>query len=569
MLSRFFLFFLPGCVCLAQGALNLEQAFFGGAVGQSAAQTTSAPTGVSKERVIVLANNNDPDSTKLARAYCEKRGIPFANIFSLPMPTDETITREQFNQSIYNPLLSELIASSWISAAPTQNKDAFGRLTPSVTGHKIDFLVLMRGVPLRIARDTMLLELETNKPQQAEFQINEASVDSELSCMLMGSYPLIAFVPNPLFNKRVAEAADLQKVIRVSRLDGARTDHVISLIDSALEGERAGLRGRAYLDMGGPHEKGDEWISQTMRIFESWGFDLTVEKSKQLLGFDNRWDATALYLGWYADHVRGPMSYRDFKFAPGAIAWHIHSFSAFTLHDPAKGWLAAFAQRGAAASLGNVYEPYLELSHMPPVYFTSLRDGKTHGEAAYASMPVLSWMSIVLGDPLYRPLATPLAEQIERIRKQGERSPYAQYVVIRVMKLLEGAQKKDEALLLGRQCLRVTDGLALAYEVGTRLWDSNRKQAEECFERFKKAPSLEGDNMSVGIIAAKFLAEKNRDPAAAVQIYTNIMNAPNTPREAQKVILPTAIIAARATGKPDLAARWQTRLNEITQPSAK
>ena len=50
----------------------------------------------------------------------------------------------------------------------------------------------------------------------------------------------------------------------------------------------------------------------------------------------------------------------DFRFCPGAVAVHIHSFSAATLRDPLADWAGPLLWRGAAATLGNVYEPYLD-----------------------------------------------------------------------------------------------------------------------------------------------------------------------------------------------------------------
>ena len=41
----------------------------------------------------------------------------------------------------------------------------------------------------------------------------------------------------------------------------------------------------------------------------------------------------AYYLGWYSGSVEGPISRADFQFLPGAVAVHIHSFSAGSLRD--------------------------------------------------------------------------------------------------------------------------------------------------------------------------------------------------------------------------------------------
>ena len=54
--------------------------------------------------------------------------------------------------------------------------------------------------------------------------------------------------------------------------------------------------------------------------------------------------------------------------------------------------------------MGCVAEPYL--SGTPDVAVFTARlifHGFTFGEAAYASQPVLSWQTTVVGDPLYRP----------------------------------------------------------------------------------------------------------------------------------------------------------------------
>jgi hypothetical protein len=55
--------------------------------------------------------------------------------------------------------------------------------------------------------------------------------------------------------------------------------------------------------------------------------------------------------------------------------------------------------------MGNVYEPYLELTVHFDLVQDRLMNGLTLAEAAYAGMRGLSWMGIVVGDPLYRPYA--------------------------------------------------------------------------------------------------------------------------------------------------------------------
>src|SRR5207244_5918627 len=73
------------------------------------------------------------------------------------------------------------------------------------------------------------------------------------------------------------------------------------------------------------------------------------------------------------------------------------------LRDPNANWVAPLITRGAAASIGNVYEPYLQLTSHLNVFNDRLLHGFTFAESAYMSIQALSWMSVMVGDPLYRP----------------------------------------------------------------------------------------------------------------------------------------------------------------------
>ena len=111
----------------------------------------------------------------------------------------------------------------------------------------------------------------------------------------------------------------------------------------------------------------------------------------------------ALYYGWYADHLIGPFTQPGFRFAQGAVAVHIHSYSATTLRDPHANWVGPLLSLGAAASMGNVFEPYLQLTSHLDIFNERLLHGFTFAESAYMSIQGLSWMSVMVGDPLYRP----------------------------------------------------------------------------------------------------------------------------------------------------------------------
>jgi hypothetical protein len=128
-----------------------------------------------------------------------------------------------------------------------------------------------------------------------------------------------------------------------------------------------------------------------------------VDSFKDTLPTNYPMTEAALYFGWYVEHVNGPFLAGDFRFRRGAVAMHLHSFSAWHLRDPSRNWCAPLLARGACATIGNVYEPFLGMTHDLQIFMERLLDGHTLVEAAYMSAPGLSWMNVVIGDPLYRP----------------------------------------------------------------------------------------------------------------------------------------------------------------------
>jgi hypothetical protein len=192
------------------------------------------------------------------------------------------------------------------------------------------------------------------------------------------------------------------------------------IIDSVAV-EKNGLWGRAYVDnshhTAPGSEMGDKWMSDIVSQLRKTGVPVVEEDSPAVFPEGFPMNDCALYYGWYAGGVTGPFNQPDFKFMPGAIAVHIHSFSASTLRDPNAGWTAPLIARGAAASIGNVYEPYLQLTSHLDILNDRLLHGFTFAESAYMSSQVLSWMSVMVGDPLYRPYASWL--QIDAARDSG------------------------------------------------------------------------------------------------------------------------------------------------------
>lgn len=352
-------------------------------------------------RVVILANAREPESVALAEFYAAQRGIPAANIVALPLPGDEGITWRQFIDQVWQPLQDELYRRGWLEGTPSTLLDRYGRKRYAFTNHRLSFLVTCRGVPLRIFEDPALPPPTVRLDGQ--FKKTEGAVDSELSLLAWGNYDPVGPLPNPLFAHTGPQTLDAALVIKVSRLDGPTWEDARRLVTSALAGERAGPAGRYYVDLGGPHPEGDTWLKRAEATLRELGLAGAVESTPATFAADAPFDRPLFYFGWYAADCTGPFLQPGFAFPPGAVAEHIHSYSAQTLRSATSGWVGPLVARGVTATVGNVFEPDLNLLHRPDLLVAALARGQNFGDAAYYALPALSWQAIAVGDPLYRP----------------------------------------------------------------------------------------------------------------------------------------------------------------------
>jgi uncharacterized protein (TIGR03790 family) len=359
---------------------------------------TPAPTRESAATIVVF-NNFDPSSVALAAYYAQRRGIPLDHLVGLNCATTEEISRAQYDETIAEPLRQIFADNGWWHT-PT---DA----TQPVTDNQIRFIALIRGIPLKIA-GTVNYPGDSFPGHEQALNTNAAAVDSELATLGLRTRKISGPIRNFYYQSYLPFMdARLAPFMLVCRLDGPTPDIVRNMIDGAIEAEHSGLNGFAYVNLrgitSGAFAEGDQWLAGATLTLRKYGMPLVWDSSPALFPEDYPMDHTAVYLGWYSASVQGPMARDDFRFVPGAIAVHIHSFSAATLRDPRANWAGPLLAHGAAATLGNVYEPYLDLTPHLDVFADRLRNGFTFAESAYASMPVLSWMTTFVGDPLYRP----------------------------------------------------------------------------------------------------------------------------------------------------------------------
>jgi uncharacterized protein (TIGR03790 family) len=515
---------------------------------------------LAKEMVIVV-NRNDPDSLSIGQHYARQRGIPESRIVHLSAPIKETITIAEYAKTVANPLLNALIENEWVKGVKDRSKDAYGRDRLSVSIHNIPFVVLIKGVPLRIANDPLLLE-ESTVNLSAQFRVNNGSVDGEIALLLAPPQTsMTALVPNPYFKKSSISSTDANRLLRVTRLDGPTKANVMNLIDRTLEAEEIGLMGRAYIDTGGPHAKGDEWIRAAGAIAEAAFFDIDYETSKRAMNHRDRLDAPAIYMGWYRPHAQAQWRSPRWPVPPGAIGFHLHSFSGTSVRST-KTWLGAFVAQGYCATVGNVYEPYLEYTHRPQVLLAHLMSGGNFGEAVAMSTPSLSWQSVAIGDPLYRPFKVSLAEQLE----SSKGSTFSAYASIREINRMLAEEGSESAISYARSKFISQPSLALAYRLA-QLYTSEAKDREavEVLKIIRFITRFSPDDFVLLQKIANFL-HKLDEGEMAFNIYKKLLEEGDLDKQLKISLYQGGARIAAAQNEPVIASRWDLEARKLKSP---
>lgn len=358
----------------------------------------AAPAPPEPASVAILYNSSSADSKALAEFYAGARNIPATHLVGLELPEEEEIDRRTFNTTLRDRLIREYDRREWW----VRGLDAAGNLVPKES--KIRVLVCMRGVPSRIAKQPGAPALKPGEPPFVHS--DEASVDSELALLGVEGLPLAGPLKNPYFKSEKSFADAGLPMTLVGRIDAPTREICERMIRDAIETEKTGLWGMSVIDVAQKFSnmpEGDAALENIVKAHRGFGIPVIADRFPDTFPTNYPLRDVAIYFGWYDFNVSGPFLNPAFRFKKGAVAVHLHSFSAAQLRDPAKNWSAPLLARGAAATLGNVYEPYLQMTHHFDIFQTRLLAGHSLVEAAYMSLPVLSWQNVVLGDPLYRP----------------------------------------------------------------------------------------------------------------------------------------------------------------------
>jgi len=355
------------------------------------------------QSTVVVYNTEHPASQEIARHYMEMRGIPEYNLLSVSLPYTSAITRSNYIDQIEQPIVNQLIQKELLGYQQTPTNYI-------VTNYSIRFMVLCKGLPF-IIKDPILSA--------------GAAVDNELACItLRQKYERrIGSLKNPAYYaEKVSQINPANGVIMTARLDAPSDNLAYQLVDKAIEGEKRGFWGNNYVDARGitdpPYSIGDEWLLRSYQCLTNAGYECVLDTQEATFGKDFKMPSTIFYAGWYSYHANGPFKASNTQFTPGAIAYHLHSYSGKNIYSTTDHWVGPLINLGATCTFGYVDEPYLDGTSNVGMFTEWILKGASVGEAVYHSLPSISWQTTLVGDPLYTPLIPHSKRQVNEAIKE-------------------------------------------------------------------------------------------------------------------------------------------------------
>lgn len=380
--------------------------------------------------ILVIANKNNARSVDLAEYYMKKRNIPDVNLLELRVTTKEWCSREEYDEKIVSKVRRRLKKSDQtgtIRCLVTMYGLPLKVSPPEMTPREKNQLAELRKRLKTIKERLKSLRGQKNghvKNLKEESQIIKkrmsvlkrfdqgSSLDSELTLVLEDNYSLSGWIPNPYFISFRDKKDSIRKenVLMVSRLDGPSDHTVKRIIQDSIQAEKNGLGGIAYFDARWPKPKkqklsGHAFYDNSIhraadRVRKSHLLPVVVNHTGDLFK-SGACPNAALYCGWYslAHYVDA------FTWKPGAIGYHMASGECSTLkRKNSRVWCKMMLEKGVAATIGPVQEPYVQAFPIPDVFFGFLVDGYLSlAECYFVSTPYLSWRMVLIGDPLYSP----------------------------------------------------------------------------------------------------------------------------------------------------------------------
>ncbi len=336
------------------------------------------PVPEGEDRILVIVNTNSAISEAIGDYYLSKR--PAAHRCCVAAPTTETISRTDYDDTLKATIEDYLTTNS--------------------LADEIYYIVTTKGVPLRVS---------------ASAGDDNASVDSELA-LLFRSYTLASRFNNPYYGQN-SRFDRTYNIYLVTRLTGYETDgngdgipdDVKALID---RGTRPARRpsGRFVLDVdpgkdNPSYQMGNDWMRDAATSLAADGFDYVLDETTTFVTGES---SVIGYCSWGSNDGNSPScpyllgnTWRAGAVVSTYVSTNARSFQTGTGYG--QSLVADLIAEGVTGANGHVYEPYLDACSRPNILFDRYTSGWNLAESYYCSIRYLSWMNVVVGDPLCAP----------------------------------------------------------------------------------------------------------------------------------------------------------------------
>ncbi len=306
------------------------------------------------------------------------------------------------------------------------------------THPKIDFIVLTKGIPIRIvgaavgSHDEHSLEPAFGRPSVDSYlaAMDYASLPGARKIAISGSGAVGSAFVNRYWNASEPFSHAKFGGYLVTRLDGYTAADARALVSRSLEAEANGpetlAHGKVLLDVQPAFGLGDKATQPapiTISIISSesaWSeFNADMLHAHDGLvgrGIPDELDLTEVFIGrrsnltgyfsWGSnDSKYSKDAYESLRFAPGSLSDTAVSTSARTFlpTEGGQSLLVDLIAHGLTCGKGYVDEPLLQAIASPTIALDRYTSGYTMAESFYAASHFVAWEDIVVGDPLCSP----------------------------------------------------------------------------------------------------------------------------------------------------------------------
>ena len=345
---------------------------------------------LSPQRIVVIVNDNVPDSVEVGEYYAQQRSVPSGNICHVTTVATETCSGAEY---------------AALAAQVNSFLDSNGLRDSTYC------LLTTFGIPLR----------RTD---------NNTAVDSNLATLRTGA------TANDYYNAGSTLPSRYDgsySVYMVTRLDATNKNIAKGLVDKALAAEAnadfytsgIGVFDARRHPYNNSYTIGSLYAREAFTAARRIGLATYFDDDDGVIREGKVTDTVILYWGWYTHYYGGidqryggagtpPLTFDEledpFTFSTGAVAIHLESETCGTIRNSnpdtwsAHQWVPWMVNyKGITATGGAVAEPFLSWYCRGDRFVETLTKGYTFAEAAYIATPTLNWMMCYVGDPLYVP----------------------------------------------------------------------------------------------------------------------------------------------------------------------